>query len=220
MDGRFISYLRVSTAEQGASGLGIEAQRAAVLAYLNGGSWTLLAELTETESGKNSGRPELAKALAQCKLTGATLLIAKLDRLSRNVAFISALMEQGVPFVACDMPHATPFELHIRASVAEEEARMISKRTKSALAAAKARGTKLGGWRPRAEKPDTTEATKALQQAADGFARSVAPIVREMREQGCSLAQIAVKLTSDGIRTSRGGAWTPTAVRNVLARAV
>ncbi len=147
MNGRFVSYLRVSTDKQGRSGLGIEAQREAVARFSNGGTWVQLAELVETESGKNADRPQLREAIAQCRQTGATLLIAKLDRLARNVAFISALMEQGVPFVACDMPTATPFMLHVYAAMAEEEARAISLRTKVALAAAKARGVKLGGWR-------------------------------------------------------------------------
>jgi DNA invertase Pin-like site-specific DNA recombinase len=218
MNGRFISYLRVSTDQQSQSGLGIEAQRAAVEQYLNGGDWTLLEEFVETESGKNSARPQLAKALAHCKLTGAKLVIAKLDRLSRNVAFIANLMEQAVPFVACDMPHAKPFELHIRASLAEEEARLISQRTKAALAAAKARGVKLGGYRGGGT-PDTALATKARQEAAQAFAASVGPMIAEMHKQGASLRQIAEAMASKGIQTARGGdTWTATAVKNALAQ--
>src|SRR6478672_9282933 len=138
--GRFIAYYRVSTAQQGRSGLGLDAQQAAVLAYLNGGSWALLEEFTEIESGKRSDRPQLAAALAACRLHKATLVIAKLDRLARNVAFVSALMEAGVEFVAVDFPQANRLTIHILAAVAEHEASMISARTKAALAAAKARG--------------------------------------------------------------------------------
>lgn len=216
MNGRFISYLRVSTASQGASGLGIEAQREEVERYLSAGD-ALLAEFIETESGKVADRPTLRQAIAQCRLTGATLLIAKLDRLSRNVAFIANLMEQGVPFVACDMPHAKPFELHIRASLAEEEARLISQRTRAALAAAKARGVKLGGYKG-GPAPDHRLGSAALQQAADAYAARVGPTIRAMRGNGLTLRQIAASLTSEGIRTPRGGAWSACAVRNVLLR--
>ena len=142
--GKFIGYLRVSTEKQGQSGLGLDAQRKAIEDYLNGGKWELLAEYVEIESGKRSDRPELAKALAHSKATGATLVIAKLDRLSRNVAFISNLMESGVEFVAADMPMANRLTVHVLAAVAEHEREMISQRTSAALAAAKARGAKLG----------------------------------------------------------------------------
>ncbi len=144
MDGRFISYLRVSTGKQERSGLGLEAQRQAVEDYLNGGSWKLLDEFVEVESGKRSDRPELARALAACRKRKATLVIARLDRLGRNVHFISGLMQSGVPFLVCDRPNAKPFELHIYAALAEEETRAISARTKAALQAAKARGVRLG----------------------------------------------------------------------------
>ena len=142
--GKFIGYLRVSTQKQGQSGLGIESQRKAVEDYLNGGRLELLAEYVEIESGKRSDRTELAKALGHANATGATLVIAKLDRLSRNVAFISNLMESGVEFVAADMPMANRLTVHVLAAVAEHEREMISQRTTAALAAAKARGVKLG----------------------------------------------------------------------------
>src|SRR6516162_2201556 len=145
--GKFVAYYRVSTAKQGVSGLGLEAQRTAVLDYLNGGRWKLVGEFKEVESGKDSGRPALAKALAACRVHNATLIIAKLDRLARNVAFISNLMEAGVEFVAVDFPQANRLTVHILAAVAEHEAAMISARTKAALAAARARGVKLGGDR-------------------------------------------------------------------------
>jgi DNA invertase Pin-like site-specific DNA recombinase len=147
MNGKFVSYLRVSTQRQGKSGLGLEAQREAVEGYLNGGRWKLVQELVEVESGKRSDRPELAKALSLCRLHRATLLVAKLDRLARNVAFVSALMESGVKFVAVDLPQANELTVHVMAAFAEHEAKAISARTKAALAAAKARGTQLGGLR-------------------------------------------------------------------------
>src|SRR3954453_15779645 len=142
--GKWVAYYRVSTAKQGASGLGLEAQREAVTDYLNGGNWQLAAECVEVESGRRNDRPELAKALAACRRIGATLIIAKLDPLARNVAFVSNLMEAGVEFVAVDFPTANRLTIHILAAVAEHEREMISARTKAALAAAKARGTKLG----------------------------------------------------------------------------
>lgn len=148
--GRYIAYYRVSTARQGKSGLGLEAQRAAVLAYLNGGNWELTAEFCEVESGKTSDRPQLAAALAACRLHRATLVIAKLDRLSRDAAFLLGLQNAGVRFVAVDMPEANELVVGIMACVAQAERKMISDRTKAALAAAKVRGVKLGGFRGRA----------------------------------------------------------------------
>lgn len=139
-----ISYLRVSTARQGASGLGLEAQRAAVAAHIASGIHTLVAEYVEVESGRKADRPQLAAALSACKLHRATLVIAKLDRLARNVAFIANLMDGGVDFVACDMPHGNRLTLHLLAAIAEHEREMISQRTKAALQAAKARGKRLG----------------------------------------------------------------------------
>ena len=144
MDGKFIAYYRVSTDHQGVNGNGMAAQRKAVEDYLNGGCWKLVGEFTEVESGKRSDRPELEKALKACRKHKARLVIAKLDRLSRNVHFISGLMERKVDFVACDMPSANAFMINVYAAVAQEERRMISDRTKAGLAAAKARGVKLG----------------------------------------------------------------------------
>src|SRR6185369_9410255 len=153
---KFIAYYRVSTERQGKSGLGLDAQRTAVLDYLNGGGWKLLGEFTEVETSKGRNalacRPQLRAALEACRKQKATLLIAKLDRLARNVHFISGLMESGVEFVAVDMPQANRFVVHILAAVAEQEAEAISKRTKAALAAARARGTKLGGRRVSAKR--------------------------------------------------------------------
>lgn len=217
-EGRFVAYHRVSTAKQGRSGLGLEAQRAAVMAYLNGGAWTLLAEFTEVESGKRTDRPELAKALAHCRLTGATLVIAKMDRLSRNMAFTANLMDSGVDFVACDNPHATRFTIHILAAVAEHEAKQISARTKAALGAAKARGAVLGGYKG-GPVPDGRQGAAARRTGANDFAGRVMPTLTEMQARGLSLHGMAAELAAKGVRTAGGGAWTATAVRRVLARA-
>src|SRR6516225_9962107 len=146
-EGKFVSYLRVSTARQGRSGLGIEAQRKAVEDYLNGGNWQLVKEFVEFESGKKADRPQLEKAFQFCRLIGAKIVIAKLDRLSRDAHFLLGLEKAGVDFVAADMPQATRLTIGIMAVMAEHERRMISERTKAALAAAKRRGVKLGGDR-------------------------------------------------------------------------
>lgn len=217
MHRRFVSYLRVSTARQGRSGLGLDAQREAVNTYLNGGSWTVLASFVEVESGRKSDRPELAKAMDLCRLTGAVLVIAKLDRLARDAHFLLGLQKAGVEFVACDMPTANRLTIGIMALVAEEESRAISARTTAALAAAKARGTTLGGWRG-GPKVDGALGAAAQRERADAFAKGVAPIVRQMQGEGLSLRQAASRLTEKGIRTPRDGAWTAAAVRNVLAR--
>src|SRR3954471_11389197 len=145
--GKFVAYYRVSTERQGRSGLGLEAQQEAVRAYLNGGSWRLVAEVVEVESGKRDDRPKLVEALALCRMHGATLIIAKLDRLARNVAFVSNLMESGGEFTAVDFPLANRLTVHILAAVAEHEAKAVSERTRTALKAARDRGQRLGGDR-------------------------------------------------------------------------
>ena len=218
-NGRFVSYLRVSTARQGASGLGLEAQRAAVAAYLNGGEWDLIREVLEIESGKRNDRPALAQALRICRQQKATLIIAKLDRLARNVAFIANLMESGVEFVAVDMPQANKFTVHIMAAVAEQEAEAISKRTKAALAAAKERGTKLGGRRVSTGRfteiqEQARQAHKA--QAAKGAA-AVLPVIAEIQRQGITtLRAIAAELNAREIDAPRGGQWSAVQVQRVL----
>lgn len=216
MDGRYISYLRVSTERQGKSGLGIEAQRASVAIFLNGGNWELLAEFVEVESGRNNDRPQLAEALKRCRLTGAILIVAKLDRLSRDAAFLMNLSKAGVEIRAADMPEANTMMFGIMALVAQHEREAISRRTKDALQAAKNRGKVLGGYR--GVPPDFNLATQARQNAADAFAERLAPTIEAMRADGCSLSEIARKLASDGIMSARGGQWTPTAVKNVLDR--
>ena len=221
----FVAYLRVSTSQQGHSGLGLEAQQAAITAFLQPGDRLLEPPYVEVESGKRSDRPKLRQAIARCHKTGATLLIAKLDRLARDVHFIAGLMKEGVPFIACDMPSATPFMLHVYAAVAEEEARAISRRTKAALAAAKARGVRLGGdrgYRP-ANPPDWSKgvpaASAARAQRADHAAHAVLPVIEALRGDGIdSLTGIAGALNERGIATPRDGQWTATAVRRLLAR--
>jgi DNA invertase Pin-like site-specific DNA recombinase len=216
--GKFVAYYRVSTAKQGQSGLGLEAQRAAVLAYLNGGNWQLVAEHTEVESGKDNDRPALASALHDCRLMGARLIIAKLDRLSRNAAFLLSLADSGVDFVCADMPEANRLTIGLLAVVAQHEREMISQRTKDALAAAKARGVKLGGIRPNHRDPDPAIGTAAAARYAATFAARVSPLVNELQASGMSLGKIAAELTERGVQTQRGGAWTAASVRNVLLR--
>jgi DNA invertase Pin-like site-specific DNA recombinase len=219
--GKFIAYYRVSTAKQGISGLGLEAQRTAVEDYLNGGRWTLVAEFKEVESGKRSDRPQLAKALAACRVHGATLIIAKLDRLARNVAFISTLMEAGIEFTAVDFPQANRLTVHILAAVAEHEAAMISARTKAALAAAKKRGVKLGGGRPgfiASQNPKGVKASARVRRAkASKRAADLLPTIEEIRADGASsLREIAAALNERGIPAPRGGEWQAVQVQRVL----
>jgi DNA invertase Pin-like site-specific DNA recombinase len=218
---RFVSYYRVSTDKQGASGLGLEAQREAVSRHVAGAGGVIVAEFQEIESGKRNDRPQIAAALAACRLRRATLVIAKLDRLARNVFFISNLMESGVDFVACDNPHATRLTIHILAAVAEHEREMISARTKAALAAAKARGIKLGN--PNLT-PGSRWAARVARQArtanADAHAEDVLPYIEAARRAGCvSLGELARALTARGIETPAGGQqWNASQVRRVINR--
>ena len=223
MNGKFVSYLRVSTQRQGKSGLGLEAQREAVAAYLNGGRWTLVSEIVEVESGKRSDRPELAKALSLCRLHRATLLVAKLDRLARNVAFISALMEAGVKFVAVDLPQANELTVHIMASMAEYEAKAISQRTKAALAAAKARGKALGGLRWDITAVSAQGRKLALQTRQENAAKyraDILPVIQDKQAKGAAtLRQIADALNADGTPAPRGGEWSAVQVQRILKAA-
>jgi DNA invertase Pin-like site-specific DNA recombinase len=229
---RFVAYYRVSTAKQGASGLGLDAQRRAVGDYVQVAGGRLLAAFDEIESGKRNDRPALAEALAHCRMTGATLLIAKLDRLSRNVAFLANLMEDGVDFVACDMPKANTLTLHILSAVAQAEREAISQRTKAALASIKdrlVRGetyisrrsgelvTRLGGPKTlSASRPDL--GTAAVVARANARARRLEPTVRALRAEGLSYGAIAGRLAELGATTPRGGSWTAMGVKRVLDR--
>jgi DNA invertase Pin-like site-specific DNA recombinase len=220
-EGTFIAYYRVSTERQGRSGLGLDAQRKAVADYLNGGAWTLLEEFVEVESGKRADRLELAKALKACRARRATLVIAKLDRLARDAHFLLGLQKAGVDFVAADMPTANRLTVGIMALVAEEEARMISARTKAALAAAKARGAKLGLANPaRIDRHEVSaKGVAAVTASADQHAANVLPIVRTIQAAGVSsLHSVAEALNARGIHTARGGKWYAATVRNMLMR--
>ena len=217
---KIVSYLRVSGGRgQRADGLGIEAQRQAVASYCTSASGKLLREFVEVESGKVNARPQLAEALALCRMTGAILVVARLCRLSRNAAFLIGLEQSGVEFVACDMPAANRVTIRIMAVLAQEERERISARTKAALKAAReVRGVKLGGWRG-GSKVDSAMGRAAIQKAADGFARDAGPLAARLHATGVSLRQIARWMTEQGIRTPRGGeGWNSTTVRRVLAR--
>jgi DNA invertase Pin-like site-specific DNA recombinase len=211
----YIAYFRVSTAEQGRSGLGLEAQREAVETFAARTGAEIVGEFVEVESGKrHENRPQLVKAMTACRKQGATLLIAKLDRLARNVAFVAGLMESGVPFKASDMPDADPFRLHIEAAIAEEERRKISQRTKAALAAAKARGVKLGT----AGSAETARrASLANQERARRYADNIRPVIEQIRAAGItSLRGIADALNARGVATARGGEWHAMTVRRAM----
>ena len=220
---RIIGYERVSTARQGASGLGLEAQRQAIEGYAAQRSANLLARFTEVESGRNADRPELAKALHLAKVTGAVLVIAKLDRLSRNAAFLLALRDSGVKFVAVDMPEANDLTVGIMALVAEQERAAISRRTKEALAVATARGVKLGNPNGAAALRRAAEGGIALRATvaanAERHARDLAPVIADIRAGGAtSLRAIAAELDARGMLTRRGGRWHVSNVANLLRR--
>jgi DNA invertase Pin-like site-specific DNA recombinase len=227
-EGKFISYLRVSTDKQGRSGLGIEAQREAVARYLNGGRWTLAAEYVETESGRRSDRPKLAAALSHAKAIGAKLVFAKLDRLTRNVDLLRSLVASGVDLVFCDLPSVPPgpmgrFLLTQMAAVAELEAGLIGERTKNALAAAKARGVKLGnpnGARAlRGKQTGNNEAIAKIKEKAEQRATDLRGIIEGIRRSGItSVRAITEEMNRQGINAPRGGAWHPTAVARLLNR--
>lgn len=222
-DGKFIAYYRVSTKRQGQSGLGLEAQKTAVKNYLNGGSWDLVGEVVEVESGKRSDRPELAKALRLCRLHGSRLVIAKLDRLARNVHFITSLQEAGVKFVCADMPDANEMTVHILAAVAQGEAKAISDRTKVALSAAKERGVQLGGLRwdlSSVSEQGRIAGLRVRQNHASKRGADLMVMIEELRSEGAvSLRQIAAGLNARNIGTARCGQWSAVQVQRVLYKA-
>jgi DNA invertase Pin-like site-specific DNA recombinase len=216
---KFVAYLRVSTVKQGRSGLGIEAQREAVRQFVFAHAGKIIApEFVEVETGKRNDRPELDKAMKRCRLTGATLVVAKLDRLSRNAAFLMMLRDSGVNFVAADLPEANTMTVGVMAVVAQHEREAISARTKAALAAAKARGKALGGFRERA--PNIGKYQKRGVEAARERALKAAEERREaieaLRRENLSLNAIAARLNAESVRTSGGGKWTATAVKRTL----
>lgn len=210
----FVAYYRVSTDRQGQSGLGLEAQRLAVVRFIEGRGGALRAAFQEIESGRrHTNRPELAAAVEECRRSRATLVIAKLDRLARDVHFIAGLMKSGVEFVAVDMPEATPFMLHIYAAVGEYERQAISERTKAALDAAKARGTRLGNPRWEESLPGARAARKIAPLPPEVVQQMV-----EYRAQGWTFRQIASQLENMGVPTQRGRRWHPERIRTTLAR--
>lgn len=237
MNGKFVTYYRVSTDKQGIRGLGMDAQREAVARYLNGGSWEVVGEFEEVESGKRTDRPELEKAIALAKTTGAKLLIAKLDRLARNVHFLTGLKAQGVEFVACDMPDANSFTINIMAAVAEQEREAISDRVTASLASIKAKIAANGHHVSKAGNvittlgqrsdgsvggfaPEWTAKSMAVRSArANAHAAKVQPTIKLMRDQGSTLQAVADHLNHLGLTTPRGKPWTPIAVSRAENRA-
>lgn len=218
-----VTYYRVSTAAQGRSGLGLEAQRMAVAEVCRARGLEIIAEFTEVESGKRADRPELTEALRRAKLAGATLVVAKLDRLSRSVAFLSTLQDSGAKFIAADMPEANELTVHILAAVAQAERKAISTRTREALRAAKARGAKLGnpnGAAPlrRAGKGNAA-AVEACRAGAQSRAQELEAEIAAVRATGAqSLREIAQRLNERHIEAPRGGSWHPSGVKRVLER--
>jgi DNA invertase Pin-like site-specific DNA recombinase len=218
-----VAYYRVSTARQGRSGLGIDAQRAAVARFADAEGFVLAAEFVEAETGKGADaidrRPQLAAALATGRSRKCPVIVAKLDRLSRDVAFIAGLMAQRVPFIVAELgADADPFMLHIYAALAEKERRLISERTRSALAVRKARGARLGN--PTNAAAALAVGRRALTQEADAFAANVLPIIDALQRSGITdLRGLASALNQRGIRTARGGRWHVSNVRNLLMRA-
>lgn len=219
---RYVAYYRVSTDGQGRSGLGLEGQRAAVLAHVSRVSGQMLAEFTEIESGKRDDRPKLAEAFAYAKATGATVIFARLDRLSRSAEFLLRLAGSRVQFMALDCPHLDTLNLGMRAIIAQHEREVISARTKAALAAAKARGTRLGN--PRGFSPDVAAGggligARANQDRADSDAKAFAPFVATIRAEGITtLSGIASAMNARHPRTPRGSQWSPMAVSRLLDR--
>jgi DNA invertase Pin-like site-specific DNA recombinase len=214
--GKYVSYLRVSTKRQGESGLGLEAQRAAVESFLNGGRWRLVEEVVEVESGKSHrNRPQLAHALDACRRYGAKLIISRLDRLSRDPVFLLSLRDAGIDFTAVDMPNANRMTVGVMALVAEQEREAISTRTKAALAAAKARGVRLGN--PKGTKVKGADVGSARGSAtnvtnANEFAERLRPVLDELAD--LSAHAVAAELDRRGLATARGGKW---AARSVIA---
>ncbi len=215
----FCAYLRVSTVRQGKSGLGIEAQREAVSRFVRERGGKIIApEFVEVESGKHNDRPKLAEAIKRCRLTGATLVVAKLDRLSRNAAFLMTLRDSGVAFVAADLPEANTMTVGVMAVVAQHEREAISARTKAALAAASKRGRLLGGLRPNA--PDISrfqkQAVRAVQEKALAIAEDRREVIEALVGESLSMNAIAVRLNEASVKTSRGKDWTATAVKRTM----
>lgn len=217
---KYVAYYRVSTQKQGKSGLGLEAQKKMVSDFVAANSGEVVAEFTEVESAKRDDRPELIAAIKHADLVGGRLLVGKLDRLSRDLHFILSLQKSRVDFCICDMPGCDSFTIHIYGALAQRERELIAERTKAGLAAAKARGVKLGtdNLKPELAKEASEKGVRRIKADADRFAAKVSPTIRALQGQGYSLRRIAEELDRLGVATARGGRWTATAVKNVLAR--
>ncbi len=217
---KYIAYYRVSTAKQGKSGLGLEAQKKMVADFVavNGGE--LVKEHVEIESGAKSERPELLAAIRHADLVGGKLLVGKLDRLSRDLHFILSLQKSKVDFVVCDLPGCDNFTINIYGALAQREREMIAVRTKAGLQARKARGEKMGtnNLKPEMVAEASAKGVAVLKKTADDFAGRVRPVIEGLQARGMSLRGIAAELEKLGVKSARGGAWTPTAVKNILAR--
>jgi DNA invertase Pin-like site-specific DNA recombinase len=223
--GNLVAYYRVSTTKQGESGLGLDAQKATVRAYAERTGSEVIAEYQEVESGRKKRRPALQAALGHAQMARATLIIAKFDRLARNVHFLSGLMESGIEFIACDLPDANRFTLHIMAAVAEQEAQRISENTTAALAAYKARGGLLGAHRPECQGLSSKAAQEGRQVGSEAVRddarvayRFVAPRIAELRATGMTLQAIADRFNSEGMKTRKGARWSAVQVMRVLER--
>lgn len=220
---KYIGLVRVSTGKQGKSGLGLEGQEAAINGYIASVAGNLVKLYVEVESGKDGNRPVLTEAIQHAQLIGARLVIHKLDRLSRDLGFITTLQKNAVDFVVVDLPQADRFTIQLFGALGEKERLMISERTKTALKQAKERGVNLGNSKgyvfpTEVMKAGATAAAEARKVNADTFASRVVPMLKRLQAEELSLNAIARKLTIDGILTPRGKAWTPTAVKNALAR--
>ncbi|ACH40476.1 MAG: hypothetical protein ACD_55C00094G0004 [uncultured bacterium] len=217
---KWISYARVSSKKQGKSGLGLEAQQKMISDFIAANGGELVESFVEVESGKVDDRPELAKAIRKAQLVGGRVLVGKLDRLSRDLHFITQLQKTKIDFAVCDLPGCDSFTIHIYGALAQREREMISARTKAGLAAAKARGVKLGTDNLHHADMDAARAkgSESVKLMADDFASRVKPMISALRAQGATLREIAGQMEAAGVKTARGGKWTATAVKNVLAR--
>lgn len=218
---KYVAYYRVSTQKQGRSGLGLEAQQEMVKNFIRQNGGQIVAEYQEVESGKDDERPQFIKAMRHAHVVGGKLLVGKLDRLSRDLHFITSLQKSHVDFIVADMPNCDSFTINIYGALAQREREMISERTKAGLAAAKARGIKLG--KPENLTPEISSIGRELgrqQQVAnaDRFAALVRPRIEELQNEGLSLRAIACKLDSEHFKTARGGKWTASSVRNIQER--
>lgn len=217
--GSFVAYYRVSTQRQGDTGYGLDAQKRKVQEHLNGGKWNLLQEFTEIESGRNNRRVQFKEALKLCKKTGAKLVVAKLDRLSRDVEFLAKLMKSSVKFECCDMPDANTMTLQIMAVMAQAESTRVRERTKLALAEAKIRGVKLGNPHTDIRLKAGRKGNRVQRSEANDFAKEILPLIDGIKASGlASLKDIAQALNARGVTTQRGGVWHPSTVSNILKR--